>query len=312
MTSFERITRSTLGTLEPLAEGGQAKVYRADALQLPGEPGPFAFKEYRDKNISISGLDRLEAFRRRLPDSDRAMLDVLANWPLRVVEMAGGLADGLVLPLIPPSFFFELTRPDGTVKEIPRNGEFLTAPKVRCDNARVEFAGLGDRYRFCRDLSLAVGFLHRREICLGDISFGNLTYSLTEDPTVYLVDCDAFRLRGQAPVVPQLHTPDWIPPEGSRVQSAATDRYKLGLFVLRVLSPRAQSAQNRDPAWADGVLDANGRQLLRRAVGADPPARTMAKEWYSYFKQALASRPLAVTASHSRISAVPAVAGGAS
>lgn len=310
MTSFERITRSAIGRLEELGVGGQAIVYRADELQIAGEPGPFAFKEYKVKNVSISGLDRLAAFRWRLPEPERAVLDTLANWPLRAVEVQGGLADGLVLPLIPPSFFFEVTRPDGTVKTRPRDGEFLTASKQRCEMARVEFVGLGDRYRFCRDLALAVGFLHRRDICLGDISLANVTYSLTEDPTVYLVDCDAFRLRGQAPAVPQLHTPDWIPPEGPKVQSAATDRYKLGLFVLRVLSPRAQSAQNRDPSWADNVLDPEGRQLLRRALEPSSHSRTTAKEWYSFFKRALAGRPLAVTASSSRMPQSSLTAGG--
>ena len=147
--------------------------------------------------------------------------------------------------------------------------------------------GWGDRYRFCRDLAFAIGFLHKRDVCIGDISFANIAYSLNVYPCVYLVDCDAFRLKGSAPVVPQLHTPDWVPPEGPKVQSVQTDLYKLGLFLLRALSPRALSAQNRDPVV--GRRRARSARPLHAAKGAlaDSTSRTTAKEWYTYFHKML-------------------------
>jgi hypothetical protein len=299
VTSFERISRSSVGALGLIAEGGQAKVYEATELRLSGESRPLAFKEYYDKTISISGLDRLATFRRRLSDRDRPILDVLANWPVCVVENEVGGADGLILPLIPPDFFYDLRLPDGSAKHVPRDAEFLLVPKERCDHVGVEFLGLGDRMRFCRDLALAVGFLHKREVCLGDISHRNLAFSPRADPCVYLVDCDAYRLRGQGPVVAQLHTPDWSPPEGTNVQAETTDRYKLGLFILRVLAPRLRGAQNRDPSWADRTLDAEGRRLLRKALASSD--RTSAKDWYAYFKDVCASRPLSVTPHESRM-----------
>jgi hypothetical protein len=155
-------------------------------------------------------------------------------------------------------------------------------------------------------MALALGFLHRRDVCFGDISFRNVLICLQDDPCVRLVDCDAIRLRGQAPVVEQAHTPDWVPPEGSRTQSETTDRYKLGLFVLRALVPQGLSAQNVDPSWADGSLDPEGRQLLRQALQPDPRVpRTSAKQWYGYFRVAVArldqARPAHNGRSHRRL-----------
>lgn len=283
MTSVERLQRSALGSVSQIGKGGQARVYLAEQLRVKGENGPFVFKEYRQKGISISGLDAMTAFRQRLGDYDRAILDVVTNWPLRVVEGADGGADGVIIPLISRSFFQDLRLPDGSLSRRPRDGQYLAQPPERCQRVGVPVVSLVDRYRFCRDLAFAIGFLHKRDVCLGDISFANVAYSLNFYPCVYLVDCDAFRLKGQAPVVPQLHTPDWVPPEGSRVQSYRTDLYKLGLFVLRALSPRALSAQNRDPSWADRAIDPRGRYLLRKALSKDPQERTTAKEWYEHF-----------------------------
>ena len=302
MSSLERLQRARLGRLDQFAQGGQGRVYHAPDLTLDDAPGPLVFKEYKDKRISINGLDRMASFRQRLSDYDLAALDVIANWPIRVVEGAAGEAAGVVLPLIQPEFFHELRRPNGSVSRRPRDGQYLAQPRERCDRVGIPLVGMGDRYRFCRDFAFAIGFMHKRDVCLGDISFGNVTYALDLQPCVYLVDCDAFRLRGQAPVVPQFHTPDWVPPEGSNVQSTRTDLYKLGLFVLRALTPRALSAQNRDPSWADRALDPRGRVLLRRALGPDDnDSRTSAKEWYTYFNDALRKRPFTTTPSRSRL-----------
>ncbi len=287
MTSVERLYRGSLGSLTQIGKGGQARVYLAEDLRLDDEAGPFVFKEYRHKAISITGLDRMTTFRQRLSEVDRAVLDIVTNWPLRVVEGENGGADGVIVQLIGDEFFHELHLPDGSLKRRPRDGQYLAQPPERCSRVGLPLVNLADRIRFCRDLAFGIGFLHRRDVCLGDISFANIAYSLDLYPSVYLVDCDAFRLKGQAPVVPQLHTPDWVPPEGARIQSYRTDLYKLGLFVLRVLAPRPLSAQNRDPSWADRALDPRGRYLLRKALSKDPSERTSAKSWYEHFDMLL-------------------------
>jgi hypothetical protein len=302
MTSLQRLHRDQLGRLDQIGKGGQARIYLVQGLTIPDERGPFVFKEYKDKRISIGGLDGIAGFRYRLADHERAVLDTLTNWPLRVVEARGGGADGVIIPLIPDDFFHEIRRPDRSRKRLPRDGQYLAQPVERCSRVGLSMVGIGDRYRICRDLALAIGFLHKRDVCVGDISFNNFTYHLGVTPCVYMVDCDAFRLKGQAPVVPQLHTPDWIPPEGPKVQSFRTDQYKLGLFILRVLAPRELSAQNRDPGWSDGALDPRGRYLLRKALAMDrAKERTSPKEWVAYFNDMLKRGALATTGHANRM-----------
>jgi DNA-binding helix-hairpin-helix protein with protein kinase domain len=303
VTSLERVSRTGLGALQQIGKGGQALVFLAPDLHVPGEQGSLVFKEYKAKNVSGVGLDRMTGLRLRLPDRDRQVLDLIANWPLRVVEGEDGRTAGVILQLIPPEFFHEVRSPTGRTKRVPRDGQTLSATQERLGRISVPFAGIGDRYRFCRDLAFAVGFLHRREVCIGDISFANVAVCFDLAPCVYLVDCDAFRLKGNAPVVPQLHTPDWIPPEGALVQSERTDLYKLGLFILRVLAPRPLGAQNCDPAWADRALDPRGRHMLRRALGRDATARPTARDWYAHFSAVLARRSLSTTPHRSRMPA---------
>ena len=307
MTSVERLSRSQLGQLHEIGRGGQARVFRAPDLALDGEPRSLVFKQYKSKKISSNGLDRLIAMRLTLDDRERGLLDVLTNWPLRVVDEGQGRAAGVIIPLITDQFFQEIRSPTGNIKRVPRDGQTLTSARERLTALALPFAGLGDRYRFCRDLAFAVGFLHKRSVCVGDISFANAAFSFDLHPCVHLVDCDSFRFKGSAPVVPQLHTPDWIPPEGPKVQSERTDRYKLGLYFLRVLAPLPLAGQNRAPAWADRALDPRGRQMLRKALATDPAGRPTAREWYQHFEAALRTRPLATSPHRSRLPA-PAVA----
>lgn len=302
MTSFERISPSRLGALHQIGRGGQGVVYRAPGLVLDGADGPLVYKQYLRKDIPIAGLDRMTALRLRLDEHEREVLDLIANWPLAAVEEQGRCA-GVIIPLIADAFFQDLRTPRGTSVRRPRDGQYLSATREKLAVVSVPFAGIGDRYRFCRDLAFAIGFLHKREVCIGDISFANVAYAFDLDPCVYLIDCDAFRLRGNAPVVPQLHTPDWLPPEGARVQSEGTDLYKLGLFILRVLAPRPLAGQNLDPSWADRALDPHGRALLRAALERDPRARPRAREWYVYFNGLLRARRLPISAHRSRMPA---------
>ena len=302
MSSVERLQRSRLGCWTSSARAARRGSTARRNLTIAGEHGPLVFKEYREQAHLDQRARRHDDFRQRLSDHDRAVLDVLANWPLRVVEGDAGAAEGVVIPLIATSSSTSCAVPTARANGCPRDGQYLAQPKERCERVGIPLVGLGDRYRFCRDLAFAIGFLHKRDVCIGDISFANIAYSLKVHPCVYLVDCDAFRLKGTPRSCPQLHTPDWVPPEGPKVQSDQTDLYKLGLFILRALSPRALSGQNRDPSWADGVLDPRGRYLLRKALSRRTGApRTSAKEWCTYFHKMLALPGIKTTAHTSRM-----------
>jgi hypothetical protein len=100
------------------------------------------------------------------------------------------------------------------------------------------------------------------------------------------------RTAGEMPAATQLHTPDWDPPERGP-SSVYSDRYKLGLFILRVLAagnPSTRSgapvSTSRDPEIIRGVVDARGMRWLRSTL-ADPEGRTSAAEWTDYFTERL-------------------------
>ncbi len=69
------------------------------------------------------------------------------------------------------------------------------------------------------------------------------------------------------------------------VQSVATDLYKLGLLVLRVLAPAGDGLErSRDADRIRTVLDDTGRRMLHDALGDDPGARPTPGEWYRYLR----------------------------
>ena len=126
----------------------------------------------------------------------------------------------------------------------------------------------------------------------GDLSARNILFRLSPKPTVILVDCDAVRAHGDAAAFgAQPHSPDWEPPEallakrrhdsgGYSIQNKATDRYKLGLAILRILTPGEGCATNLDPQVARSFLPTNLFTLLQRSLSDDPTDRPTAKAWH--------------------------------
>ncbi len=279
----DEIQRHDLGELGPeLGRGGQAVVYAVPELQLPDTTGPLVYKEYKKDQVSPNGLRAIVAVRSRLIPRRRDQLDTVAAWPARVVR-DGTRMCGVVLPLIPDSFFQERVLPSGKPSRDPREIQNLFIDPSRAVQLGMPLMSLADRFAVCRDLAFALALLHDHDVVFGDVNAKNVLFRKYPDPAVMLVDCDAVRIRGSAPVVRQLSAPDWDPPEG-HVLTQATDMYKFGLVVLRVLIPGGQASTARDPDRLAGpLLDAEGRQLLRAALSPDPRARPHASTWRRYF-----------------------------
>ncbi|MFY1634753.1 hypothetical protein ACN27F_15995 [Solwaraspora sp. WMMB335] len=280
-----------LGRLGPqLAEGGQARIHLAPGLTLSGVSEPLVAKLYKDFWPSPYGLRRLVSVRNGLTPDRRNRLDQLAAWPLRVIEHDGQVR-GVVLPLIPPTFFQDRVLPGtGRPDRTPREVQHLLIPPARARRVGMPTPSREQRLRICRDFALMLHFVHRHDLIIGDLSARNALFRIGAYPSVMLVDCDAIRIRGNAPVVAQLNTPDWDPPE--RPLTQYSDRYKFGLFVLRCLSNGDQMSTTRDPARADAVLDPPGRQLLRAALAGAPTDRPSARDWGDYFEFRLTGRRL--------------------
>lgn len=282
------VDRATVGTPgAQLGQGGQARVFEAPDVQLADVAGPLVFKEYLSGRAPRVGPQRLVALRNSADPVRRAELDARSAWPVRVVVDAGVVV-GLLLPRIPDPFFHDRLLPSGTPVRHPREVQNLFIGPDLAQNLGLPVPSPEQRLALCRDFAATVAFLHDDlRVAFGDINARNAIFRLDAEPMVMFVDCDAARRFGDMAAVPQLNAPDWDPPEGGDVLSRSTDLYKLGLFVLRCLTPGHGSSVNRDPEAARHVLDAAGMDLLRSAVDGPPGQRPSATQWVRYLRRSL-------------------------
>jgi len=272
-----------------LGSGGQAVVYDVPQLALPCAPHRLVYKRYRPGFAPRTHTaNSLIMLRELLDDQQRQRLDTVTAWPLRVVTGAQGVC-GVVLPRIPDSFFQDVTLPSGRADMMVREVQHLFVDPDRCRRIGMAVPTWEQRLEICRDLSAALTFLHGPgiDVVFGDINAKNQLFRLGAEPTVMFVDCDAVRIRGGVTGSPQLNAPDWTPPEGPRALSRHTDQYKLGLFVLRCLTPGSQGSTRTNPADAAAVLDARGIALLTAALTGPSAGRPSADDWLRYLSRLL-------------------------
>ena len=302
------MSSSLLGTPQYLTRGGTAKIYRLPGFSLPGE-GPLIYKEYlpktrRDAGPALRpGLLALVDFRVRLTADDRAKLDQRAIWPLVVVTAPDGNALGIVVREINGDFFHGSR---------PLEFQHLHNADDDARRARFPVVDLPTRLLLLARFAEAMKLLHQLDIVFGDVSSKNVAFSLSAKPRIMLVDTDSARKKAtRGAFGGQPHTPMWEPPEalgakrqldyfkwlgtGSprelsklshtwQRQTTATDVYKFGLMVVRVLDYGRQSTQNRRPDQARQVLRSTvggaAARLLDRTLGDDPTARPTMDDWY--------------------------------
>ncbi len=277
------LTVDELGRLGPeLGSGGQAVIYDVPDLRLPRAPQRLVYKKYKPGHAPrVDAMRRLIALRSGLDKPLRDRLDTITAWPIRMVSDGADVL-GVVLPRIPDSFFQDVVLPaSGKTDTIVREVQHLFVEAGRCRRIGMPVPTREQRLAICRDFADALSFLHSTEVdvVFGDINAKNELFRLGSEPMVMFVDCDAARIRGN--ISGQLNAPDWEPPEG-RVLSQATDCYKLGLFVLRCLTPGDQGSTTVEPAAAANVLDATGVALLAAAINGPAEKRPSARAWFRY------------------------------
>jgi serine/threonine protein kinase len=303
-----RVTRSTLGPLSFLAEGAFGKVYRVDRFRLPGDSTALAFKEFTSEQAEQArAASTAVAFRDALNDADRSDLDLYCAWPRALVEDDNGAVAGFLMQLIPPDFFCRRADPaSGAIVSTPCQLDWLIASDKQRHVAQLDLREIDDTERLIllARLIYAVGRLHRQGWVFGDLSFNNAVFAL-DPPRVMLVDCD-----GAAPLADltrkQFSTPFWDPPESPNsnpldqrhLLDDVTDVYKLGLAILRCMTPGKWAASDRSVSRLNGELDAEGTTLLDNALSGTRASRPPAKQLYSYFRRIVAARvtPPEVTA----------------
>lgn len=278
------LTVDELGHLGPqLGSGGQAVIYEIPDLRLPQTPQRLVYKQYKRGHAPrVDAMRRLIALRSGLDKPLRDRLDTITAWPIRMVSDDADVL-GVVLPRIPDSFFQDVVLPaSGKADTIVREVQHLFVEAGRCRRIGMPVPTLEQRLAICRDFAGALSFLHSTEVdvVFGDINAKNELFRIDSEPMVMFVDCDAARIRGS--ISGQLNAPDWEPPGQGKVLSKATDRYKLGLFVLRCLTPGDQGSTNVEPAEVTNILDAAGVALLARAISGPAEERPSAGDWFRY------------------------------
>ncbi|MGQ0631644.1 MAG: hypothetical protein ACT4P1_11410 [Sporichthyaceae bacterium] len=257
------------------------------------------YKRYKKsiRPVPIFGLEALVKMREVLHADQVKALDRSFNWMVRVVTDSGSGAAGVILPRLDASYFIDLHTSYGDVKSVPAEGQFLAADREYCAQKRIVFPSIDQRMQLCISLVKGMGLLHRAEVVYGDLSLRNFLFRLSPQPSVIFVDTDAMRSRGSTSSLGlQPHTPDWEPPEalqakarkdsiGFATQNQDTDRYKLGLAVLRILADGPRVAEKRDPTLVKRVLPRHLYALLEQSLLGPPAARPPAKTWYEEFRR---------------------------
>lgn len=293
-----RVHESELGERRDLAKGGMAYVYDLPEYWVEEQPGlPLVYKRYKKpvRPVPIFGLESLVKMRDEWHPDQRRAIDRSFNWMVRVVTDGSGGASGVILPRLNDSFFVDLRNSYGEVRHMPAEGQFLAAGCDYCRQKQLIYPTFDQRMALCVSLVKGMGLLHRAEVVYGDLSFRNFLYRLNPTPAVMFVDTDAMRPKGASSAFKlQPHTPDWEPPEalaarrcgddiGFAVQNLSTDRYKLGLAILRILVDAPRAAEKRDPTLVKGMLPRHLYQLLEQSLNARPADRPTAKTWYEEF-----------------------------
>lgn len=294
------IPEGHLGSPKYLAAGGFAEVFTVP-FTLPGDSTPLAYKKFTVDHAeqARSAADSVD-FREQLGSAERAALDNWTVWPRALVAGSSGSVCGLLMPLIPPEFFFQAPDQSGQLIRKPREMSWLVSSAEQRTAAQVDFGDIArtDRLVMLAQLAYIIGWLHKHGWVFGDLSFSNAVFALNP-PRILLLDCD-----GAAAIADrhrkQSSTPFWDPPEcpievppGGRQQDRqddVTDVYKLGLAVLRCLTPGKGASSSRNLSRLGTELDAAGTALVARALSEDRGTRPRAKELYSFLRQSASSR----------------------
>ena len=286
------LDRSSLGSLKLLGSGGQGSVYHAPGVRI-NFAAAVAFKEYKPEwraSVDFGALEAMTEFLGRRSFDEGTELVARVAWPAKLVADHGAPV-GFLMPEVPADFRTSLRLPSGATEQRLADLQLLLNPEAYL--ARVGLAvSERDRYLLGAEVAESLAILHGHGIAVGDLSPKNILFSLTPNPRCFFVDADAMRLSGRG-ALPQAETPDW---EISTVSSEelatkATDRYKLGLLVLRLL---AGDQSTRDPRSLPRSAPAAIRDLVVRALDRGPTYRPAAADWVAPLRAASASASTAL------------------
>lgn len=271
---MQRVEAASLPLGEQLGDGGQARVFAVN-----GRPD-VVFKRYHDP-ARAAGIPQLLAdsgMRAQGLTARGRPLSEWTAWPHTQVTEQGAFV-GVLMPRIPDEFTVHI----GGKQRLADLSYLATEPKPIW--GAVSLPDAATRLEILDAFCAAVDALHERGLVIGDMSFGNVLWSVSPRPRVMLIDCDSIRPESSGSQHLPDNTPDWndphavpgIPPDRDR------DRYKLALAMVRVLyrsiSIRPGEHGGVPADIPDHVAQALGA-LETRAAGPRG-TRPSAREWQS-------------------------------
>ncbi|GIF23114.1 hypothetical protein BJ973_000528 [Actinoplanes tereljensis] len=284
---------------KPFADGAVGALFYVPN-PVPGLEGrTLVFKQAKPQTDLPTGLDRTQvlaqmrdvvAMRDAMTIAEVADLDDVTVWPLAVVR-DGGNDDGILLDLIAPEFFVATKPSNGLAGKALFELQFLCTSAGYLDKMGISQSVTGDfvmRLAMAARLAYAIEIVHRHPVVFGDLHAKNAVAATQPFARVLLMDCDSVAELSDSGRV-QLHGPCFTPPEiaakQQKLQDQKTDVYKLGLCIIRILSPGKGGTQQTDPVnptAIPGLLDHEGITLLRRAAGHARSERPTAAELREY------------------------------
>lgn len=284
---------STLGSLTQLGDGGEGVVYRAS--RVPGQ----VYKEYKPAvahEVNPVGLETTIDILNRLSPSARTFVTERSAWPHTLVQKNGRVS-GFLMQEIPDEFSCEhgmVGRPRTVLTDwnklvtrddwMDKSNIESTVPRIRIKEKQDETVLLG----LLLDLSRFFAHLHDHNVVVGDVSGRNILWTTVPKATVFLIDCDGFRIEGERAVTSSKQSPDWFDPQLSGETTLDSDRFKLATAIYRAYFSDAFGSPT-DPKSSAG---ANGQKILQLArQGVAPTARTTAHQWCELLEEIESGRP---------------------
>ncbi len=263
------IDLSELGIEGPVGSGGEGTVY------LLNSPSGSVFKRYHVDSVDYRALARLVAHRNALAERDRKAIDAVCAWPTAIVtEGPDRRPVGCLMSEVPGDFYARTTVGRNTLMELQH---LIYAESKR---SAVHLPEMSIELRLLLLARLAEVFhrLHRAGVVVGDVSMKNILWTNRPEPAVFLIDADSFTRARKRGALPPKQTPDWTDPGWPGAPTVASDSYKFGLAVVRVLTGDYHAGPARSlpevPAPADGV---QLRALLDRCLSRT--GRPSPAEW---------------------------------
>lgn len=325
-TRYPEITvqKSALGDLARIGTGGQGVVWSVEgALQGLVSPEGFVYKEFRDVPDRPAIVEQSAKLIERLvtlTEQDQRLLRQHLVAPLRLVAVNEQLV-GIVMRRIPDTFLFDLKLRAGKAERSLFELQHVMMPESKKPGYAIPGATAKDRLYLFLDLLRIVECLHRGGIVLGDINPRDVALRVLTPVSAatrrkfepLLLGVDGFRVQGQVPRSPQMHSPNWLPPEvravaslrdeliakgapqievsraraAANIETTKSDIYKLGLLLLRLFhvpsDPQHDDTQNiyRSEVAERNITRLVGRgraEMLLSTLDEDPEARPTATQ----------------------------------